>query len=160
MTKHRLQDQLRIIREHQTAAPVSVVSIAHALGIDVYGTKSWADNVSGKIQLGPDGAFDIYVNLNHPQVRQRFTIAHEIAHAVLHPDLIGDGISDDAQWRSGLPDPVEYQANKMAADILMPQHLIEECLTKGHRDPGYLAAKFGVSKRSMEIRLEGFQVPA
>lgn len=130
-----------------------MVQIAYALGLRVYETKSWDGEVSGKIQRDGD-SFDIIINANHPKVRKRFTIAHEIAHAILHPDLIGDGISDDAQWRSGLPDPVEYQANRMAADILMPENLIKKYMTQAPYMPEQLAKIFGVSKRSMEIRLE------
>jgi Zn-dependent peptidase ImmA (M78 family) len=90
-------------------------------------------------------------------VRQRFTVAHEIAHAVLHPDMIGDGITDDAMWRSGLPETAEYQANRMAADILMPAHLIREKVEKvqsGLWTPATLAREFEVSNQSMEIRLK------
>lgn len=127
--------------------------------MDVYETGSWPDHLSGKIQR--DGAsFDIIVNKNHPEVRRRFTIAHEIAHAVLHRDLIGDGITDDARWRSGLPDPIEYQANRLAADILMPKHLLDRYFAMGIRDAGYLSKLFVVSKKSMEIQLEKVRVAA
>lgn len=136
-----------------------MVKIAQALGIDVYSTHSWDDSVSGKIERSGAG-FEIVINANHPEVRRRFTIAHEIAHAVLHRDLIGDGIEDDAQWRSGLADPIEYQANRMAADILMPIHLLQRYLDKGVNDPAYLAHLFKVSRQSMEIRLDTMGVAA
>jgi Zn-dependent peptidase ImmA (M78 family) len=155
----RLQDQLQIIRAHQTRAPVPVVKVANSLGIGVFSTESWDDGVSGKIERRGSG-FEIVINANHPEVRRRFTIAHEIAHAVLHQDLIGDGIEDDAQWRSGLADPIEYQANRMAADILMPEHLLQKYLDRGVNDPAYLAHLFKVSKKSMEIRLETMGVLA
>lgn len=149
----RLQDQLNVIRRHQTRVPVPVTEIAAALGIKCFETSSWGDNLSGKIERAGE-SFEITINSKHPLVRQRFTLAHEIAHAVLHPDLIGDGIADDARWRSGLPDPVEYQANRMAAQILMPEHLLRQEFSKGYTTAAALAERFKVSKQSMQIRME------
>lgn len=151
----RLQDQLATIRSHQNQAPVPVIATARALGIDVFEATNWPDQLSGMIKRVSysDSGFSITINANHPKVRQRFTVAHEIAHAVLHPEMIGDGITDDAMWRSGLPETAEYQANRMAADILMPEHLIREH-AKGLWTPASLAKLFGVSNKSMEIRLK------
>lgn len=154
-----LKDQLATIRRHQNQAPVPVIATARALGLEVYETKNWPDELSGMIKRSSDadGGFRITINANHPKVRQRFTVAHEIAHAVLHPDMIGDGITDDAMWRSGLPETAEYQANRMAADILMPAHLIREKVEKvqsGLWTPATLAREFEVSNQSMEIRLK------
>src|SRR3546814_8751462 len=75
-------------------------------------------------ERGGESGFAIYVNGSHPRVRRRFSIAHEIAHFALHRNLIGDGVTDDAMYRSNLSSAVEVQANRMAADILMPWHLI------------------------------------
>jgi Zn-dependent peptidase ImmA (M78 family) len=105
-----------------------------------------------KSETSPSG-FDIFVNANHPETRRRFTIAHEIAHAVLHPHLIGDGITDDALLRSGLSDAVEAQANRMAADILMPWKKLNEYLDRGVTEIDDLARAFNVSPQSMAIRL-------
>ena len=150
-----LQDQLATIRNHQTAPPVPVIATARDLGIEVYVVKSWPDELSGMIQRTDEteSGFKITINENHPKVRQRFTVAHEIAHAILHPEMIGDGITDDAMWRSGLPQSAEYQANRMAADILMPDHLIREYATEPYTAAS-LARLFEVSNQSMEIRLK------
>src|SRR3546814_9375366 len=68
-------------------------------------------------ERGGESGFAIYVNGSHPRVRRRFSIAHEIAHFALHRNLIGDGVTDDAMYRSNLSSAVEVQANRMAADI-------------------------------------------
>jgi Zn-dependent peptidase ImmA (M78 family) len=99
------------------------------------------------------GGFDIFVNASHPEVRRRFTIAHEIAHIVLHPHLIGDGITDDALLRSGLSNAVEAQANRLAADILMPRDKLNEFLVKGITSVKELASRFQVSEQAMAIRI-------
>lgn len=154
-----LRDQMKIIEEHQKAAPVKVTPIAEALGVSVY-RSTLPPEISGMIRRdaarGGDSGFAIYVNSAHSNVRKRFTIAHEIAHYILHESLIGDGIVEDALLRSdGLSNRIEAQANALAADILMPWHLITECQEKGIESIEGLAAAFDVSKDAMSIRLIG-----
>ena len=80
-----LNEQKRIIREHQARAPVETVPLAQAFGIEVYKAPNWPDDQSGFIRRNPSdpSQFQIFVNGNHPVTRRRFTIAHEIAHALL-----------------------------------------------------------------------------
>lgn len=100
---------------------MKVVSLAQALGAEVYRTSEWPDEVSGMIckdrKRGGSRDFVIYVNAMHHVNRRRFTIAHE--------DLVGDGITTDGLYRSGFGSLVETRANKLAADILMPVHLVD-----------------------------------
>lgn len=151
-----IPDARNIITKHQRCPPIQVVPIAEELGINVYTVKEWPNDLSGKLQKdsNSDSGFSIYVNANHPDVRKRFTIAHEIAHFILHRDLIeGDELIDDALYRSGLSNAVEAAANSTAADILMPWHLINEAINSGINSVEELAAKFNVSNSSMSIRL-------
>jgi Zn-dependent peptidase ImmA (M78 family) len=148
---------MELIRKHQKSAPVQTIPIAEALGLNVYRVASWPDSTSGMIARDPErggsSGFAIYVNAKHSEVRRRFTIAHEIAHFVLHRDLIGDGITEDALYRSGLSDAVEQEANGLAAEILMPRHVMRPWFAKGLRDAAELANMFEVSQRAMEYRL-------
>lgn len=150
-----LIDKLQIMNTYIAyfGVPVNVVGLAHRLGIRVYDAP-WPNHVSGKIQKDPqrggESGFAIFVNQSHPITRKRFTIAHEIAHYVLHEDQIGDGVFDDAMYRSGLPEKVEVQANNMAADILMPWSVLKEHL--GEPVPK-LAEMFNVSEQAMSVRL-------
>ncbi len=147
----------RIISAHQITAPVETIEIAEALGIKVYKVGNWPDNISAMIRKdearGGSSGYAIYVNSKHPRVRRRFSIAHEIAHFALHRNLIGDGITDDGLYRSNLSSAVEVQANRMAADILMPWHLIRDAETKGINTVEGLARHFDVSKSTMSIQL-------
>lgn len=154
-----MREQMAIIRRHQEKVPVNVVPIARDLGLEVYRVSEWPDDLAGMI-VKDDGAaragYAIFVNAKHHEVRRRFTIAHECAHFILHRDLIGDGIQDDALNRSGLSNRVERQANQLAADILMPRHLIDEVVRNGQAaadDVAALARIFKVSKNAMSIRL-------
>jgi Zn-dependent peptidase ImmA (M78 family) len=146
-----------IIREQQSSAPVKVVPIARKLGLNVYRDRTMNSNVSGMIIRDPvrggSSGYSIYVNQKHPRNRRRFTIAHEIGHFVLHRDLIGDGIVDDALYRSSLSDVIEAQANKFASQLLMPEFLLERAIDVGIRDPAELSKTFEVSELAMKYRL-------
>lgn len=150
-------DAQEIIRRHQSSAPVQVVPIAEDMGIKVYRQTGWPDTLSGMIcrdkQRGGHSGYAIFVNASHAETRRRFTIAHEIAHFALHRSLIGDGIKDDALYRSGLSSAVEAQANALAADILMPWHLVNAEIAKGNDTVPLLASVFKVSRSSMSIRM-------
>ena len=152
-------NKLELMNNFLAAAdiPIQTVQLANALGIFVYHAE-WPNHVSGKIQKdssnGGSSGFAIYVNKNDPKTRRRFTTAHEIAHYILHESLIGDGIFDDALYRSGLSSAVEAQANKLAADILMPWRLINYYLPRVGADESKMAELFEVSPQAMSIRLQ------
>lgn len=153
------QNTLATIQSHHDSAPVRLSAIANALGVKVIAT-SLPSGISGEIRPDPDnaGQFIIRVNRNDSARRQRFTVAHEIGHYLLHRNEIGDGITDDVLYRSELSDRREAQANRMAADLLMPQQLVDEWLDRARalkvdNVVGFLADKFNVSEAAMKIRL-------
>jgi hypothetical protein len=148
----------QIIARYQTQAPVDVVAIASDLGLNVW-KMPFRDSISGKIFRDPlNGGlrtgFSIAVNSTHSLVRQRFTVAHEIAHFLLHRSKLESGdLVDDAMYRSGLSSKEETAANRFAADILMPLPLIRSLIESGLRHPEQLAARLQVSLPAMKIRL-------
>lgn len=145
-----------IIEAFQDAPPVRLPELARALGVSVKAA-TLAPGISGEIRPLNDG-FVIRVNRHDPIKRQRFTVAHELAHFLLHRDQIGNGIKDDVLYRSSLSDRREQQANRLAADILMPETLLTEAHEaaeeKGVGDvPLYLSELFGVSETAMRIKV-------
>ncbi len=91
-------------------------------------------------------------------MRQRFTLAHEIAHFLLHRAYIQSGVIDNTLYRSKLSDQKEVEANKLASDLVMPYELVAR---EGNRlkhlprdERVYeLSQKFRVSEQAMRIRL-------
>jgi len=142
-----------VIARHQAAFPVKVGSIASDLGIKVL-VSDLPLAVSGKLSKNAQtGEWEIRVNRHEHKNRQRFTIAHEIAHYLLHRSEIGNELVDDTFYRSGLSERRETEANKLAAEILMPWPLIRNLMQAGHTQSTDLADKLGVSEAAMHIRL-------
>jgi hypothetical protein len=147
------------IEVYQSDAPVKLSEIARELGLKVKAA-TLRPGISGEIRPDPDrmGAFIIRVSRHDSRERQRFTVAHEIGHFLLHRDQIGSGITDDALYRSTLSDRREAEANRIAADILMPDALVREWLNRAQLlgvddNITYLRENFQVSDAAMRIRL-------
>lgn len=151
------ESPMGVIARHQNSPPVDLAGMARDLGIRVFTLPLGAD-VSGQIMRdkirGGRSGFAIYINASEHPNRQRFTFAHELAHFILHRDLIETGIVDDTMYRSQLSNHYEVQANRLAADILMPVRLVKLWRIK-ERDPVRLATLFRVSEQAMKIRLSG-----
>ena len=150
-------EKLQVVAKHQHSAPIQTVPLAQELGLKVWHVPNWPKELSGKIERstthGGSSGYAIFVNESHHKNRRRFTTAHEIAHFILHSDLIGDGIADDALYRSKLANAVEAQANKLAADILMPWQLLNQQIENGVNSVLKLAEVFQVSESAMAIRM-------
>ncbi len=144
--------------------PVDVISIAVLLGATIR-HEITKDDISGALHRREDGPV-IGVNALHSQSRQRFTIAHEIGHLILHKHesvFIDRVYRRDSQSSEAL-DPVEIEANKFAAALLMPKDLISSAEPgKGSPlssdDVEELARRFAVSQQAMTFRLENLGVP-
>jgi Zn-dependent peptidase ImmA (M78 family) len=161
-----------------TKAPVDVFELARHLPIDV-DTSLYVDE-----RLSLSGEVFINKQINKPVIwvnpldafnRQRFTMAHEIAHLVndIVPNLNGSEIAfhDNAQnlRRDGRQAPCEFKANEFAAQLLMPVNfVIDEALKiinnykkengENEKIPmdnlvARLASVFQVSNQAMKIRL-------
>ena len=95
------------------------------------------------------------VNALDVRERQRFTLAHEIAHA-----LFGDGV--DAHHLASVRTPAEDRANAFARHLLAPAAGIHRCLGRGTESPTcldlrtcvVLARHFGTSLSAMLVQLK------
>ena len=156
-------DCRRLISKFQDKAPIDVEALASEMALKIRRV-IWPDHpwISGQIKFNSETLrYEIFVNHEHHKNRQRFTIAHEIAHFVLHRPAIGTGLQHNGLMRSdigGFRDYREREANRMAADILMPEHLIDVELSKMSEHPrpdaiGQLASKFSISPSAMSIQI-------
>lgn len=161
----RVQDDQRaIIQKYLSEHPVKLGALAKELGVEikVSGMKS---GLSGQISK-ESGKYVIRINRHEVRERQRFTIAHELSHYLLHRSVVDsspDGIVDNVLYRSGKAERIEYEANRLAADIVMPAEQLEARLQEFDHVVtdeviDFLATDFQVSKAAMEIRLNSYVV--
>ena len=111
------------------------------------------DNLSGYIcKNNNNGTYKIAFNSSDHDVRQRFTIAHELGHYILHRDVLEaiGGANDNRLYRNTSSGKhfnqimynhsiVEREANMFAGEILMPLFLLKDILEKNNID----ASKIG-----------------
>ena len=147
------------IDEYLSEHPVKLGAIAKRLGVKVL-LSTLPRGTSG--QIGQEnGEFVIRINRHEAKHRQRFTLAHELAHFLLHRDRIvaEGGWSENVLLRSGQPADIEYEANRLASDLVIPSAQLAAA-TAEYSGPitseviDDLARRFGVSTAAMEIKLQ------
>jgi Zn-dependent peptidase ImmA (M78 family) len=145
-------------------APVPVEQIAVANGIQII--RSAAEWSESGFLLRDNGRVIIGINARNSPSRQRFTIAHELGHWLMHdgkPLIVDQSVMinkrDDVS--SQATDLQEVQANQFAADLLMPkEYVMDELRQQMSSDIGsreelitLLARRFDVSNDAMNWRL-------
>ncbi|WP_061176632.1 ImmA/IrrE family metallo-endopeptidase [Caballeronia pedi] len=100
-----------------------------------------------------DGRPHIYTNPNEPDVRQRFTIAHELGHYALeHGNWF---IDTENEFSKVQLDTVERQANLFALELLIPSCAVEILLGKRNISSfRTLTEMFKVSDLALEFKLK------
>ena len=120
----RLLDRVGV----EASAPVGLLALAREIGITRV----------QRIQDGPDGVlvrrgsgYVIGVNARHSSNRQRFTIAHEIAHRLVNQTLLTGPASIEARSTGSLKSQsssaqIERLCDIAAAELLLPARLLQK----------------------------------
>lgn len=97
------------------------------------------------------GAWRIQLNALEPDVRHRFTLAHEYKHVLDAPfdQQIYARLRSDGEHHPFVEQVCDY----FAACLLMPKRLIKRAWGEGPRDVQTVAEMFAVSAQAMQIRL-------
>ncbi|MQX36872.1 ImmA/IrrE family metallo-endopeptidase [Roseospira navarrensis] len=98
--------------------------IVEKLGGDIQYKDFWNENTdSGSTEIRGERDFTIFLSWDTSQTRDRFTLAHELGHYVLHflwPNRNGEITGPVKALRYG-SDRTEWEANWFAAAFLMPE---------------------------------------
>jgi Zn-dependent peptidase ImmA (M78 family) len=132
--------------------PVNPVEIARQEGIEVKFVTFTGDYEGASGFYEPE-EHAIYVNKDEWPLRQTFTIAHELGHAVMHKAWSASEAykilwRDDS--RNDKADPHEKEANGFAARLLVPRFMLDRYYTL---DVAILSQIFAVSVPTIKNRL-------
>ncbi len=142
-----------------------IVELANDLGVKVYEEDLWpyeSGYLEYKPTCGSPSNYRIVVNRRHAPERKRFTVAHELAHFLLH--LEDDGFDIKSETRHRTDDFFEYldvhdqrqesEANSFAAAVLMPPNLFIPAYTNMDGSIPFLAKSFFVSSDAVQRRIK------
>jgi hypothetical protein len=137
------------------APPVDLRPILESLNIEV---RERAEQKEDAVVVAMDppealsrGSWMVYLNPARPEVRKRYTVAHEVGHVLLHGASHGA-----ARARSGGGSRMksfEREADEFAAELLMPRDFLARAVADCGADVERLRRLFKVSKSAMQIRL-------
>lgn len=128
--------------------PIKPEIIAYGLGIELHFQ-----------ELPPPISGVLYNHNNHPMIlinkrdnplRQRFTIAHEIGHFLLHNSKAKIYLD----YPTSKNPKIEKEANTFAASLLLPEFFLKRYLNLPSQK---ISSIFQVSQKVIEIRLKDFK---
>lgn len=157
---------LEKVARHRKTAPVKIEQAIRDLGIALKKNADLPKNIAGHIKRIDGENYEIASTSSDHYFRQRFTMAHELGHYILHRSLIGSGVDDDTKYRStetgefyneNIDQFHERQANSFAANFLIPERLIRDDALEV-RSLRELSKKYQVSPSAMRWRLKNLSL--
>ncbi|MDE0101568.1 MAG: ImmA/IrrE family metallo-endopeptidase [Bryobacterales bacterium] len=145
------------------APPIPIHRLARGCNACIVQVAGREDDIDGFLYR-EGGEAVIGVNQDQAAVRQRFTIAHELGHLLLHEhSLVHVDRGFRVRLRNGASregtDKDEMEANRFAAELLMPTVFLRTDLEEWELDLAddrqlrALAKRYGVSTQALAIRL-------
>lgn len=136
--------------------PVNLESITNHLGLNVVRKDFSSDGLSAVLFRKER---KVAINSIHGKERQRFSLAHEIGHYVLHENQ--NDFIDPVFKRENMVlqknKSTEMEANQFAAALLMPEIFLKKSIqnidTKDSDWMAKLAGEYRVSMQAMSFRL-------
>ena len=131
--------------------PLDVSALTKLLGIKMSFEPMIGDDSGSLAKQRKTGIWVMKVNSLHHPNRQRFTIAHELGHFIKHR-MKCDSFSDTVFFRNGESNIMEVEANKFAAELLMPEEKFRNFIEHVSNTVESIAEHFHVSSMAVRIR--------
>lgn len=96
--------------------------------------------------------FSITLSQFTSNVRDNFTIAHELGHLFLHCNTFNDG--ELVHFKRFESNRLEWEANWFAGSFLMPKNIFERVCVENEYFIPSIAIRFGVSEQAVTIRMK------
>lgn len=147
--------RLRVAEPSGTNVDQFLSSSVELLGgrIEISNAPTPAEESGGSLTIDPSGRFVIRLSPYTSPIRDHFTIGHELGHYFLHYDHRNPPADPVSFHRYG-SGPIETQANRFAAALLMPTAEFSVKMTEFGRNTYAVAGYFGVSEPAVRIRAQ------
>jgi Zn-dependent peptidase ImmA (M78 family) len=133
----------------------NIERIVEKLGGRVFFNDFWENSAkTGSLVVTSVRNFEIFIPSHTTHERDRFTIAHELGHYILHYLPNADPRNGDEKFqidRYG-ESRVEVEANLFAYAFLMPREPFAKKFQKFKGDLTLIASEFGVSEVAVRVR--------
>jgi len=142
----------KILRRHKILPPYNLQELVSIYGdISYYPFPIDADGIT--IGIGETKKPQILINSTKAEIRQRFTLAHELGHIIIpwHTGTIVshcDGMAGEFEYRT-----MESEANKFAAELLMPTDWLTSEFQSGKKFGDYVNSIIERSQVSRDAAL-------
>ncbi len=152
-----IEEARKLLQKTRARTPVNPVAMAHELGVTVK-VATFADPRIVGALLPQEGEWTVFIRSSDNPRRQRFTVAHELGHYVLHRDGHPEGMFDDdlnflrTDGNIAGDKEQEKEANLFAAELLMPENAVRTAY-ESVKDISALARLFAVSQEAMGYRV-------
>lgn len=151
-------DAAEIIRKHlkypANVASRDIYSDFREVGVHIFRRKLSNSEISGLYIHDPIAGHCVLVNFNEDVYRQRFSVAHEVAHSIFDSE---EGVmvtyeSNSAKYSR--QDLVEIRANSFASNYLMPPQMLRSISPWNLDTVVYWAQQFRVSTAALSKALK------
>lgn len=145
-------DRLQLARK---SAPVDVERLISDFGLELDLEARLPANITSELIRIGDGLYRVSINVDQPALRKRFSMAHALGHYLLHKHDLGIGVSDTMAYRAPRTGPLanpriteqhEADANRFAANLLMPDALVQSFYVKTGGNIAEMSRVFQTSK--------------
>lgn len=140
---------LRLTKKYNTSDPFE---LADALNISVYFEE--LGTINGYYNK-PLRMKQIHINQNLNEQDAKFTCAHELGHAILHPNASTPFLRSKTFLSV---DKLEIEANSFAVNLLISDETIIEIIDNRNCTLEYMSRVLGYNQKLIELRLKTFDI--
>lgn len=140
-----------------------IYKVVEELGGEVCFKDFWAEGSkeSGSLEARDKDDFTIFIPFDTSEIRDRFTIAHELGHYFLHflwPRQVLNRENFKLRASRYGSDRAEWEANWFASAFLMPSDEFKRLADSENYSLGQLSRHFSVSLKAADIRAKVLEV--
>jgi Zn-dependent peptidase ImmA (M78 family) len=135
--------------EKKEVAPRDIYEDFRAIGIHIFRRRLKNDDVSGLYIFDPNAGHCVLINYNEDVYRQRFSVAHEVAHAIFDSgdDAVLTYVPSSRRYDAN--DLREIRANSFASQYLMPVEMLRRLPKVDATSAARWAQEFRVSTAAL-----------